>query len=378
MKVFYFQYTPPQNYPPLWRSARLFVQKGWEVHFYAPGWVDGEGLRVFSQECGATVHRLSSGGSSSDKLGYLAYLAGAFRCLSAKKPDWIYLSDIYAAPLGILRPKRTSVVYHEHDQYWHAQPSAWMRLLIQARGAACRAADLVVVPNADRAALLRQQTGMPSERCLRVWNCPLREEVVPARIAPPDGPLKLVYSGSIVPDRLPPQLPELMPDGARLSISGYETIGYRGYVAKVAEKAREAGRGRTAVFEGRAKSRAELRERLCRADVGLALLPMRSDDPNLSWMAGASNKPFEYLACGVLPLVPDSPDWRKMFVEPGYALACRTDSDESLRQTLQWAADHRPDVAKRAECGRQRILSDWNYDTQFAPVFDRMNGKRRS
>jgi hypothetical protein len=49
---------------------------------------------------------------------------------------------------------------------------------------------------------------------------------------------------------------------------------------------------------------------------------MDTGDLNEQAMAGASNKPFDYLACGVPLLVSDLLDWRMMFVKPGYGLAC--------------------------------------------------------
>lgn len=378
MKVYYFQYTPPQNYPPLWRSARLFRRSGWDVRFYAPSWADAEELRVFSEECGATVRLLGTSGSSADKIGYLAYIAGALRCIARDKPDWIYLSDIYAAPIAVLRTKGTRAIYHEHDRFSAQHPSVWMRSLDRVRRKACRVVDRVIVPNERRLEHLRRETGIRAEQGLCVWNCPLREEVAPARLTRSSGPLRLVYSGTIVPDRLPALLPQSLPENAMLSILGYETVGHPGYAGELIEKARLVGKGRSVVWGGARMSRTEVLKYLREADVGLALLPMRTQDTNLRWMVGASNKPFEYLACGVLPLVSDDPDWREVFVEPGYALSCRPDSPESLRQSLQWAADHPQQAADRAESGRQRILSDWNYETVFAPVLEYLCGERNT
>lgn len=376
MRVHYFQYTAPQNYPPLWRSARLFKRQGWDVRFYAPRWVDAEELRVFSEECGADVRVLGAGGSSADKVGYLSYIAEALRCIAREKPDWIYLSDIYAAPIAFLCPKRTRALYHEHDRFSVQRSSVWMRFLDGARRKACLAVDRVIVPNESRLEYLRQETGIGAERGLCVWNCPLREEVAPARSVRSAGPLRLVYSGTIVPDRLPVLLPQSMPEDSGLSIIGYETVGHPGYVNELIERARSAGRGRSVIWEGPRMSRPAILTRLREADVGLALVPMRTQDTNLQWMVGASNKPFEYLACGVLPLVSDTPAWREVFVEPGYALPCRADDPESLRQMLQWAADNPREVADRAESGRQRILSDWNYEKVFSPVLEYLSGGR--
>ena len=52
-----------------------------------------------------------------------------------------------------------------------------------------------------------------------------------------------------------------------------------------------------------------------RAHVGLALMPLNSNDLNMRHMTGASNKPFDYMAAGLALLVSDLPDWRQMFVD---------------------------------------------------------------
>ena len=51
-------------------------------------------------------------------------------------------------------------------------------------------------------------------------------------------------------------------------------------------------------------------------------------------MAGASNKPFDYMAAGLALLVSDQPDWRAMFVEPGYARACDPTDPSSIATSL--------------------------------------------
>ena len=58
--------------------------------------------------------------------------------------------------------------------------------------------------------------------------------------------------------------------------------------------------------------RKDMLDRVRSADVGLSLLPMRPDDPSIVELLGASNKSFEYLACGLVLLVTDLPSWRRL------------------------------------------------------------------
>jgi glycosyltransferase involved in cell wall biosynthesis len=85
-------------------------------------------------------------------------------------------------------------------------------------------------------------------------------------------------------------------------------------------------------------------------------------------MVGASNKAFDYMACGLPLLVSDLPDWVSTFVEPGYGRACDPNDADSIEAELRWYLDH-PD--ERREMGRrcrEQIRKTWNYETTFAQV----------
>jgi spore maturation protein CgeB len=114
---------------------------------------------------------------------------------------------------------------------------------------------------------------------------------------------------------------------------------------------------------------------LCRrATLGLSLMPEATTEFNEQTMTGASNKPFDYLACGIPLLVSDLPEWKEAFVEPGYALACCSSDAESIARSLRWFMEHPEETRKMGERGRQRILTDWNYETQFQKVQEKMMG----
>ncbi|MGA9995595.1 MAG: glycosyltransferase, partial [Pyrinomonadaceae bacterium] len=90
-------------------------------------------------------------------------------------------------------------------------------------------------------------------------------------------------------------------------------------------------------------------------------------------MTGASNKPFDYLACGLPLLVSDLPDWRNFFVEPGYALACDMENPQSIADAVRWYLDHPEEMRRMGEGGRQRIISEWNYEKQFSPILEKLS-----
>jgi glycosyltransferase involved in cell wall biosynthesis len=165
-----------------------------------------------------------------------------------------------------------------------------------------------------------------------------------------------------------------LPERVRLSVVGYETAGSIGYIRHLQHLAVELRVGGRLKFLGAFPTRANLLETCSRQDVGIAFMPMKEGSCNERTMAGASNKAFDYLACGVPVLTSDLPDWRSAFVEPGYGLACDSSDPHSIARSLKWFLDHPAERRQMGEKGRQRILADWNYERQFEPVLRMLEG----
>ena len=152
----------------------------------------------------------------------------------------------------------------------------------------------------------------------------------------------------------------------RLLIAGYEAPGAAGYIERLLQQV-PPGPDSPVQYLGPIP-RSDLLSVAARAHVGLALVPGNTDNLNLRHLTGASNKAFDYMAAGLALLVSDLPDWRAMFVAPGYALACDPADPASLKAALGWLIDHpsaRGDMGAR---GRAKIAADWNYDTAFRRV----------
>jgi glycosyltransferase involved in cell wall biosynthesis len=375
MRVLYVQYTNPGAYPPLVRGAQLLAEAGADVTMLGVRVAGLDALGVPATP-GVTVRLMPS---ASDgwrlKAHYARYAAWAAREATAWKPDWIYASDLFAAPIALVLAALTGarVLYHEHDAPSLEHGSWAVRRCLTARTRIAREAAIVVAPNAERAASLSRNVagGRP---VLTVWNCPRRPAAgMPAGIgtsAEAEPGLRVIFRGSINADRLPPTVIHAMSrldDRITLAIASYETAGSRGYGAHLEALARELGIAHRVRALGTIPER-ELGMICAHSDVGLALMPGVSRDENMRHMTGASNKVFEYLSYGVTPLVTDLPDWRAMFVNDGYALACDPTDVESIAGVLRWAAAHRPRLRTMAERGHRRLMADWNYESQFEPV----------
>jgi glycosyltransferase involved in cell wall biosynthesis len=246
-----------------------------------------------------------------------------------------------------------------------------MRFTLWSRRVLARRSRLCILPSAQRIERFTSETSNGQNLCC-VWNCPTQEEVNARPSSRRDGGLSVWYHGSIVPPQLPTTVLialTQLPENVTLRVVGYETLGHQGYVRQLQTIARQLGIRERVEFPGTVPTRRQLLKWCETSDVGIALFARGGHQP----MVGASNKPFDYLASGLAVLVSDSPDWRQMYVDPGYGLACDPDDPTSIASTLRWFLDHPAETRAMGERGRERILSEWNYERQFVPVLEALN-----
>jgi len=165
----------------------------------------------------------------------------------------------------------------------------------------------------------------------------------------------------------------LLPETVKLRVVGYETAGSREYVAELRQRALELGIKNRIEFLDPVPQRAELLAITLRSDIGLALMPLISADFNCETMTGASNKAFDYMACGLPVIVSDRPDWRAMFVEPGFAVGCDPGEPRSIANAIGSLLERPGYIRAMGEAGRQKIIEAWNYESMFGPVMQRLS-----
>lgn len=370
-RILYLQYINPAYFPPVQQSSRLLAEAGWEVRLLGCRANVADQMEFPPHERVELRLLPYTPPGWRQKIQYLRFLLWSFWQVLVWRPRWLYVSDTITCPAGWLLSfwPGLRVLYHEHDSPASDDGGNLLqRLCLRARRGLAQRARAYVLPNERR--LAQFAAGLqPRGEAFCVWNCPALEEVKTSR--PQDtGEMWLLYHGTIVPARLPETilyaLAEL-PAGVKLRVIGYETLGALGYVNELKQLAARLGLSERVEFNG-PMSRFELMERCAENDVGLSLLPSEGDDPNEQAMVGASNKAFDYLACGLPLLVNDAPDWVNFYVTPGYALACRPHEAESLADAIRWYWENPAERQRMGENGRQRILSAWHYEQQFAPV----------
>jgi glycosyltransferase involved in cell wall biosynthesis len=381
----YIQYTNPAAYPPLEHSSRMLADGGWKVLFLGTD-VHGIESLHFPPHANITVRKLSACRRGwRQKLHYAWFTVWAWCRTLCSGCSWAYVSDPLACPAGLLLSFAPwiRIVYHEHDSpapgtvASHSDTSRFMRIIFWTRQKLAHRAAVCVLPNERRAEQFTRDMG-PDVKVVCVWNCPTKDEVGPSRPPLNGGDLWVLYHGSLVPARLPRTVFHalgMLPEWVKLRVIGYETAGHRGYVEELRSLAATLGVSHRVEFVGTVPTRDELFAQCREADIGLAFMPKTSQDINEQAMTGASNKPFDYLACGLALLVSDLPDWRTLYVENHLALPVNPEDAASIAAALRRLSERPDELRTMGKRGRQRILAEWNYEKQFRPVFELFNGK---
>ncbi len=371
--VLYVQYSQPAAYPPILHSARMLAESGWRVTVLGIGLMGVRDIE-FQAHPQIDVHvRPWCAPGWRQKLHYATFLAWVMGYVLIRRPEWVYVSDALAAPVGrlIATLTRVAVLYHEHDAPVAGRNSWFARLIDTSRQQLLGAARVVVVPNAERATRLQAIGGSTADVRV-VWNCPAESEIAPhPRPAVDRQDFWLLYHGTIVPARVPLTLVDALaelPSFVKLRVRGYETIGNVGHGAALLERAASLGIRDRVEIQPFVKSREQLLTLVDDCDLGLALMPSRSDDENEQHMTGASNKIFDYLSRGMPALVTDLPEWKRIFVDGGFARACRPEDPATIAAQIRWFVEHRAETRAMGEAGRQRIAAEWNYEQQFEPI----------
>lgn len=368
--VLFLQATEPGAYPPIMNAASCLADRGWNATLLAAPMADLP--THVPPHPGVTVRSIPVRPSHVFRpADYVRYHLAAARLALTTRPAVIYASDPLAASPALLaaRLSGAAIVYHEHDS---PAPGSLRPFLAARRKSIAGRAIAVVLPNANRTAIVRGELGLPEVRMHTVWNVPRLAElpVVRAREDGAEGPLVLYYHGSITPDRLPESLAAALAalgGLASLRIVGYEAPSATGYVRHLRGLAGPSGG--LVDFRGTVDRERAMAE-AASADVGLALVPLETEEINMANMAGASNKAFDYMAAGLPLLVTDRPDWRGLVVAPGYGIAVDPRDAGRMADVIRALAADRGRVKAMGEAARKRIAAEWHYERAFAPVIE--------
>jgi glycosyltransferase involved in cell wall biosynthesis len=382
-RILLAQYTNPSVYPPLEHITKLLSRRGWQVRClgihgrsgFVLDWPVRDRVRIQRMPlCEPGLRQ---------KLHYFTFMLWVVWVARRWKPEWVYLSDQLSTPLCWWLRKFTSakLVYHEHDSPpREGYAKGWfIEQVLRCRLHAARECEVLVLPQEQRLADLVSKSGRVAEGAFTVWNCPSLDEVGDARDVIHEGAtLQVIYHGSIGPSGYPEWVLDAVATAkptVNMTLVGYELPGSYGWTEKLRRRAEGLDYGKHFRLEA-AMPRWKLLSYCRNKDVGLGVLCIDETNINLRHLAGASNKPFDYLAQGVVPVVADREEWQRLMVKRGCAVAARADSPEALSQALQNLGADPIKLRQMGELGRQLVLAEWNYEKQFAGVLCVLEGTR--
>jgi glycosyltransferase involved in cell wall biosynthesis len=375
-RILFIQFADPAAYPPIEHSSGILADLGCHVVLLGTDAFGDQMLRLPHHPRREVKNLPWVKAQSRVKLQYLIFCLWSLYWTATWRPKWIYGSDPLTLPVLWLLSKFTGarIIYHEHDSPnldWIR--SRFYRAVLFCRKALGAKAEVCVVPQQERLLDFLQAT-QRTQPTICVWNCPRQDEICEVK-SDESHQLIVYYHGSINRSRLPAELiiaASRFKGAVLLQIAGYETSGSIGYIQELTRLAAENGASRMIQFLGTIPLRKDLLDSASKAHVGLSLMPKSSDDVNLRHMVGASNKPFDYMACGLPLLVTDSLDWTSTFVCSGFARACDPADADSIEAQLRWYIEHPDERREMGRRSREKIRKTWNYETMFAPVLSQM------
>ncbi|MBM3965256.1 MAG: glycosyltransferase family 4 protein [Planctomycetes bacterium] len=347
-------------------AAKALHARGYAVHLWGIEAVgDAQAMRMPTDE-GMSLKLLRSCRPGwRQKVHYLQFVFLCIRNTLVTRPQVVYCSDLWSYPIGwiLSRVFRFRVIAHEHDTPLEGGRFA-TRVCFLARGQLFPKVT-VVFPQRDRAQRVSREIGV--SKSIIVWNCPRRDEVCGSRKLETSGDILLWYHGSVVPTQFPRVIVDALkrlPDNYRLRFAGYETIGHLGYIKEFLRYAEAQGVGRRVSYVGTIATREELFFQASQCDIGLALFDRSFREP----MVGASNKPFDYLACGLGVLANGTEEWRSFFREVPSVLHCDPSDSGDIAGVVSGCAREAMEWRCTRAMGVEKMTNEWHYENQFEKV----------
>jgi glycosyltransferase involved in cell wall biosynthesis len=364
--VAYVQFTNPCFYPPLDHSSWILIKQGYETIFLGR-YVTPKDME-YDEVAGRTL-MLFRRRKNTESLGwyYLLFSIWVLYELIKLRPRVIYCSDPFSYPLGLFCWFfRCRVILHEHDSP-QTPKKRTDRLFWRVRTLLAQRCFLAILPNHVRAQRFESQT---RRKAIVVWNVPRVEEIQP--IPRTKSGISLVYAGSITEGRMLMEVIQALAQATHqvhFHLMGYDPSENERNTQKFLSLAESLGVRTQVTFYGQL-TRSKMFEACQGIDLGCAFMPGATSDTNMQNSFGASNKVFDYLAVGILPLINIKCETDQDLLTFDLALPCDAHDPHSIAQVLDAYVLNRDLYDGLRSRAREKLLAEWNYQHQFQPVLD--------
>lgn len=373
-------YGNPDRYPPTY-NAVLLLRDRFRVRVLCRANADAPGVSwpadVRVDRVGpALADREKNAQPAAVKLReYLGFAWAVRAALAEDRPPVVFAYEPHALVALALAGRRARVVYqrHEIEEPGPIDRRSLQGWILYASWRLSRRADLVVFPEPTRAAL-HQRVTEDRRAPLIVPNFPLRRvfpepepfaEVIAARW----DRRTLLYRGAIGADNGIVQMVRALPllEGSIvLRLCGGADIEFARTFRALAVDLGVEDRLRYDGFVPYER----LNRETAQAIAGLVLYQPKMT--NLAFNATATNKLYEYAACGVPVVVPDNAAFRSFLSgESWVEFADPTDPSAVAAAVSRLLAD-REVYAARCFAARRAFEARFNYEAVFAPLRERL------
>lgn len=375
-------YHNADYYPPTFNAAAI-LSKYFDVHLICRN-VD-KPFREWPD--GVTIDRIGGIGSQHDKASagaiakiveYRSFIGAIRAAIRDLSPRLIYAYEPHAFVAALCAGAERHAIpifYHLHELPDRKERSVaslhrWVESLALKMA---RDADAIIFPEGNRAQRYLAAAG-DSRPALIVPNCPSRDfcpgdfdwdAVVAERFERPE----IFYMGGIGAANGNTESVRALaslPDTFSLAMVGSAAPEFYGCLTALA---RELGVEERLSLPGWIPYR-ELADRAVRASVGIALYQPVSK--NYEYCASASNKIFEYAACGLPVVVPDRRSHREFLAGESWALFTDAGNPAAIAATIRALFSDRAEYRAKCIAARRFYLERYHYERVFAPVLERM------
>ncbi|MEM9354931.1 MAG: glycosyltransferase [Pseudomonadota bacterium] len=351
---------PVDLYPPVQYQARILAQRGFSVHLVtAPA---GGRRSVDLQEQGVSLYAFPYLAASRARRSIAFYqMIAAVAVLRVRLGRGLALEVAFDPP-GVVAsawaPGRGQYLVHHHHEVlvdMHRFDMPARRIIDKA--------DLVVAADTDREALLHTHTPQP-RATTTVRNVPLTEAATPRVVSKLPG-FCVVYAGVIATTQAIDVVIASMnrwPFEATLHLFGNVKPDFKAHLDSIAA---ECGVSHRVIYEGWVPLDSLL-DRL--AAHHLALTIIRPENENWLYCAGASNKRFQAMAVGLPQITDDQPSVKALMEASSAGTSVPWDDEDAIAEAVCSYAANPERTLTEGERGRQYILREANYETEFAKV----------
>lgn len=367
-------YANPDGYPPIINGARLLAASGHRVDLLCR--VDEDTTRAYYPPA-VSVRRLQVEAPRTWQ-SFFSFVWQALRLADIGTTVFIGhdMHGLLVARLLAAR-RRRPLIYHCHDFVEDgAALNRGGRLVKAFEARFARTADLVIVPDAERAQVVARALGLRRPP-LVVGNAPLQRAEPSTRLQEVLAERGIHFSrilfrqGRIGSGHAIEATIRSMPLWREASW-GFVIIGRQdeAYNETLRELARRNGVAERFVILPTVRSYDEVALYTAGADIGNALY--EPTNVNNVYMTTASNKTMEYMAAGLPLLVSDRPGFRALVER----YACGLIADESDPASIAAAVNALLGDPERARQmgshAAQAFEQEFRYDRQFAPVLEEL------